>query len=232
MARALRLGNSLEVARAAGTSVCAQDSNMCDAGAVREDELTQALLTAAITTGISAGGKLALRGATGLTARLFASTSDDAAAAVADDVAGLADDFIETVGGDVATETGAWALGPAPRGLALEAELGGNLPRSFPTIDAFSKGTATSIKSIDLTASSYQSATGLGSRLTGYVDSVAGFNGASFSGRTITASQITGRELVIAVQPGAASSSQQVVLDQIVQYGADQGVVVRVVAIP
>jgi hypothetical protein len=109
MARALRLGNSLEVARAAGTSVCAQDSNMCDAGAVHEDELTQALLTFAITAGASAGGKLALRRATSLTARLFASTSDDAAAAVADDVAGLADDFIEAAGGNVATSSAARA---------------------------------------------------------------------------------------------------------------------------
>jgi RHS repeat-associated protein len=95
-----------------------------------------------------------------------------------------------------------WDLGWSSRGLAIEDALGGNLPRSFPTIDRFANGTATSIKSIDLTASSYQSTSALTSRLSGYVDKVAGFNGATFSGTRITSGQITGRELVISCSAG------------------------------
>jgi len=125
-----------------------------------------------------------------------------------------------------------WDLGWGARGLEVEARLGGNLPRSFPTIDVFSKGTATSIKSVDLTAATYQSAGRLSSRLTGYVDSVAGFNGASYAGRTVAASDVMARELVVAIQPGVASSMQLGVLDDIVRYGASQGVKVTVVPVP
>jgi hypothetical protein len=133
----------------------------------------------------------------------------------------------------VATNTvSPWSLGPSPRGLAIEEALGGSLPRSFPTIDSFANGTATSIKSIDLTASSYQSAGRLTSRLNGYVDGVAGFDGAVFDGVRIAPGATTARELVVAVQPGVASSAQQAALAEVVQYGASNGVTVRVVPVP
>ncbi len=133
----------------------------------------------------------------------------------------------------VATQAASpWSLGPSPRGFAIEEALGGNLPRSFPTIDSFANGTATSIKSIDLTASSYQSAGRLTSRLNGYVDSVAGFDGAVFDGVRVAPGATTTRELVVAIQPGVASSAQQAALTQVVQYGASNGVTVRVVSVP
>ncbi|SCL34140.1 RHS repeat-associated core domain-containing protein [Micromonospora pallida] len=44
----------------------------------------------------------------------------------------------------------AWKLNQFARGLAIEAKLGGNLPKNFPTIDKFANGVATSIKSMDL----------------------------------------------------------------------------------
>ena len=125
-----------------------------------------------------------------------------------------------------------WSLGPSPRGFAIEEALGGNLPRSFPTIDSFANGTATSIKSIDLTASSYQTAARLTGRLNGYVDSVAGFDGAVFDGVRIAPGATTARELVVAIEPGVASSAQQAALAEVVQYGASNGVTVRVVAVP
>jgi hypothetical protein len=78
--------------------------------------------------------------------------------------------------------SGPWSLPPTPRGLAIEEQLGGNLPPSFPTIDSFNDGMATSIKSVDLSASSYQNLNTLTSKLNGYVNQVAGFNGATFDG--------------------------------------------------
>ncbi|MFJ6194802.1 pre-peptidase C-terminal domain-containing protein [Micromonospora sp. NPDC092111] len=125
-----------------------------------------------------------------------------------------------------------WKLNQFERGLAIEAKLGGNLPRSFPTIDRFANGTATSIKSVDLTAKSYQSAGQLTSRLQGYVDKAAGFaksNPVKWDGVTIRPGQVAARELEIAVQRGAATSAQQNALNQIVQYGAQKGVTVRII---
>ncbi|QDY07874.1 hypothetical protein FJK98_12430 [Micromonospora sp. HM134] len=127
-----------------------------------------------------------------------------------------------------------WKLNQFERGLAIEAKLGGNLPRGFPTIDRFANGTATSIKSIDLTAKSYQSAGQLTSRLQGYVDKVADFATSSkvdWAHRTIRPGEVTARELEIAVQRGAATGAQRNTLNQIVQYGAQKGVTVRIIPI-
>ncbi|MFG2054805.1 RHS repeat-associated core domain-containing protein [Micromonospora sp. NPDC048930] len=124
-----------------------------------------------------------------------------------------------------------WKLGQFERGLAIEAKLGGNLPRSFPTIDRFANGTATSIKSVDLGAKTYQSAAKLTSRLKGYVDKAAGFaksNPVSFDGVTIRPGQVAARELEIVV-PRGATAAQQNALNQIIQYGAQKGVTVRVI---
>ncbi len=125
-----------------------------------------------------------------------------------------------------------WSLGPSPQGFAIEEALGGNLSQSFPTIDSFANGTATSIKSIDLTASSYQSAGSLTRRLKGYVDSVGGLAGAVFDGVRIVPEATTSRELVVAIQPGVASSAQQTALTKVVQYGASNGVSFRLVPVP
>jgi RHS repeat-associated protein len=49
-----------------------------------------------------------------------------------------------------------WGMNSGQRGMMIERALGGNLPTNFPVIDKLAKGVATSIKSIDLTAKSYQ----------------------------------------------------------------------------
>jgi hypothetical protein len=136
-------------------------------------------------------------------------------------------------GSCVATEAASlWSLGPGPRGLAIEDALGGNLPAGFKTFDRFPDGVATSIKSVDLSAPSYQSAGALTSRLSGYVDSVAAFDNYSLSGFSLSSSEISTRALEIAIQPGVGSSAQMAALNNVIAYGSSQGVVVRVVTVP
>ena len=122
-------------------------------------------------------------------------------------------------------------LAPVARGLAIERALGGNLPRSFPVIDRFDRGVATSIKSIDLTAKTYQNSGALSRRLGGYVDKVAAFRGKDFGGVGIEASDITGRVLVVAVPAGAATAGQERALKALVGYGVSRGVHVRIVSV-
>ena len=124
-----------------------------------------------------------------------------------------------------------WKLAPVARGLAIERALGGNLPRSFPVIDRFDRGVATSIKSIDLTAKTYQNSGALSRRLGGYVDKVAAFRGKDFGGVGIEASDITGRVLVVAVPAGAATAGQERALKALVGYGVSRGVHVRIVSV-
>ena len=116
-----------------------------------------------------------------------------------------------------------WNMAPALRGNAVEAQLGANLPKNFPTIDKFVNGAATSIKSLDLNASSYQNVGTLASKVAGYIDKVAGFNGGSYGGVTITSGQITKRVLELAV-PNGGSAAQQTALQKLGQYATSKGV--------
>jgi hypothetical protein len=123
----------------------------------------------------------------------------------------------------VAAGASVWSLGNVPRGFAIESKLGGNLPAGFPTIDKFSNGIATSIKSLDPDASSYQDAGKLTSTVEGNINKVAAFQGGTRGDVEISAGQITGRELQLAV-PGAGTSAQQAALKSASQYAAKASV--------
>jgi hypothetical protein len=118
-----------------------------------------------------------------------------------------------------------WPMGPSPRGFNIEARLGGNLPASFPTIDRFNDrtGVATSIKSINLDAKTYQNPSRLEKLMTGYIDKVSGFNGANWGGRVIDEFDITARQLHVAI-PRTASPEQMAVFDTMESYAKRNGV--------
>lgn len=99
-----------------------------------------------------------------------------------------------------------WLLNPFARGRVIEQQLGANLPSNFPTIDRFANGIATSIKSLDLSAKSYQSASAVTRLVNGYVDKVAMYTGQAtpWAGVAIQSSQITARALNLAVPATAA----------------------------
>ena len=106
-----------------------------------------------------------------------------------------------------------WKLGNFARGVAIETALGKNLAAGFPVIDKFLNGTATSIKSIDLTAKTYQDTEKLAGTLDKYVDKVANFNGAQYGKDVVEGSKITTRELQVAIPKGSMSAAQQKVFD-------------------
>ena len=124
-----------------------------------------------------------------------------------------------------------YELDPFERGRQIEQALGHNLPSNFPTIDRFSNGLATSIKSLDLDAAAYQSTSDLNRTLKGYVDAVAGFQGRTWAGVRIRPQDITGRALDLAI-PHSGSAAQQAIINQVVQYGASRRVTVNVIPFP
>jgi hypothetical protein len=117
-----------------------------------------------------------------------------------------------------------WKLGNFARGAAVEAALGKNLPGAFPVIDKFINGTATSIKSIDLTAKTYQDAGKLASKLNGYVDKVASFKGAKLGQTAVEESAVKARELQVAIPQGSMSAAQQSVFNAAAGRAEKQGV--------
>ncbi len=82
-------------------------------------------------------------------------------------------------------DAAAWKLGWAARGHYFENDFGQTLHVKFPVIDAIPNGIATSIKSIDLNAATYQNAVGLTDRLVKYVQQVSEFTGARFAGNVV-----------------------------------------------
>ncbi len=142
-----------------------------------------------------------------------------------------------TTAGAAATTAGAaaspWALPAFQRGQVIEDMLGRSpfLVRNFPVIDRFVNGVATSIKSLDLRAASYQDISTLTSTVQRYVNTLANWQGATWRGVRINAAQITGRELLLAIPPGA-TQAQMEALQQVQQWAQTVGVTLNIVIVP
>lgn len=123
---------------------------------------------------------------------------------------------VAAAGADVAaTElpSGAWKYGWAKRGRYFEERLGRTLHPNFPIIDRFVNGIATSVKSIDLNAATYQNAVRLANRLNKYVDDVAAFNGAAWANDEVDSLAIKGRALSLAIPKGSVTAIQRSVIN-------------------
>jgi hypothetical protein len=107
----------------------------------------------------------------------------------------------------------AWQLGWAARGIYISEQRGANLPATFPVIDKWLDGVATSIKSIDLTAATYQDAIRLTYRLDDYVNKLIFFEGASLGDLQIGPSAISGRVLELVIPKGGATAAQRVSIE-------------------
>jgi uncharacterized protein RhaS with RHS repeats len=124
-----------------------------------------------------------------------------------------------------------WTLGPALRGRAIEQALGQSLPTNYPVIERYVNGVATSIKSIDLSAATYQNITAFSNTLTGYVNSIANFTSVNWGAVQLAGYPVTTRILTLAT-PSAGTAAQQSAINQIVQYGASRGVTVNPIIFP
>lgn len=85
--------------------------------------------------------------------------------------------YLIEIGGSARNE---WKLPPMKRGEHIDGGFDrGNLPYNFPTIDLWTNGDATSIKSLDLGASSYRNLNTLDRQIGNYIDDLAGFTGSN-----------------------------------------------------
>ena len=126
-----------------------------------------------------------------------------------------------------------WKLDPLKRGQEIERMLGRSpqLSQNFPVIDRFENGVATSIKSIDLGARSYQNIGTLINTVRGYANELAEWRGATWAGIQIDAHQITSRELLLAT-PQNATEAQLAALQQLQNWASTIGVIINTTVIP
>jgi hypothetical protein len=134
---------------------------------------------------------------------------------------------------EAATEDGAaaseeasqlWQLGWGARGLAIHDAMGGNLPWWFKGIDDFTNGVATSFKTIDLIAATYQDASRLGYRINDYVNKLANFAGAQYEKWEVNSNDITNRVLKLVVPKGSMNDVQRQAIDAAAERAKSSGV--------
>ncbi|MFZ1709933.1 MAG: RHS repeat-associated core domain-containing protein, partial [Anaerolineae bacterium] len=132
------------------------------------------------------------------------------------------------------TTQSVWKLDPLKRGQEIEKMLGRSpqLTQNFPVIDRFENGVATSIKSIDLGAKSYQNMGTLTSTVKGYVNELANWQGVrSWGNFGVGPNDITLRELLLAI-PTGATEAQMAALRALQQWANTVGVNVNITVIP
>jgi hypothetical protein len=108
-------------------------------------------------------------------------------------------------------DAAAWKRGWATRGRYFEERLGRTLHPNFPVIDKIPDGIATSIKSIDLNAATYQDATRLTIRLQKYVNEVSEFVGGRMGNDVVGLSDIEGRALSLAVPKDMTAAQREAI---------------------
>jgi hypothetical protein len=112
-------------------------------------------------------------------------------------------------------DAAAWKLGWADRGWYFDVRLGRTLHKNFPVIDKIPNGIATSIKSIDLGAASYQNMTVLIRRLSEYTGEVSEFVGGKMGNDVVKLSDIQGRALEVAIPKGTMTPKQREIVDAV-----------------
>jgi RHS repeat-associated protein len=129
------------------------------------------------------------------------------------------------------TPSSVWNMAATARGRVLENYILGraaNIPvKNFPVIDDFANGVATSIKSMDLTAPTYQSSSRIISQLNNYAGKLSQFTGRTWGGITIPTPQQ--RVLYVAFEYGSANRQQAIALRQFLQEAAQRYPNVRIV---
>ena len=98
-----------------------------------------------------------------------------------------------------------WSLSNLERGSKLRELLGANLPFRFPVIARFDSGTAAMIKSMDLTADSYQNKSGVEEKVMEYILKLQNFKGQEepwgAKGIVIKGNEICNKKLILVI-PG------------------------------
>lgn len=111
-----------------------------------------------------------------------------------------------------------WSLSNFQRGRKIQRLFGANLPFNFPVIAKFENGKAVMIKSMDLTAASYQNSINVQKTIKGYIKELAAFVGQNkpwgSSGIAIPKEHIENKELLLVIPENKLTDSCERVLTE------------------
>jgi len=125
-----------------------------------------------------------------------------------------------------------WFLNNFQRGRKIRKIFGANLPDNFPVIASFKSGTAIMIKSMDITASSYQSGEGVEKKLREYIDELAAFSGQERpwgkAGIVIRREEIKAKQLLLVIPSNPVTEEIQKAINRCVEYARVKGIELKV----
>ncbi len=120
-----------------------------------------------------------------------------------------------SIPGAPAGPSSVWKLGWGLRGQKINEVFGDpTFPSNYPVIDKIPNGVATSVKSIDLNAATYQNEASLGNRLNKLIDDVREFNGVTWGGLPISDIDIKGRAVQVIVPKGSITEANRATFDR------------------
>ena len=121
-----------------------------------------------------------------------------------------------------------WSLSNFQRGLKIRRLFGANLPSNFPVIARFENGRAIMIKSMDLTAASYQEGDHAQKTLKEYMDELATYKGQEkpwgSSGTVIHKEEIISRELLLVIPQNKLSDTNENLLSDMIRIAPSMGI--------
>lgn len=121
-----------------------------------------------------------------------------------------------------------WSLSNFQRGLKIRRLFGANLPSSFPVIAKYDNGHAVMIKSMDLTAESYQHGNNAEKTLLEYIDKLAAYKGQQTPWGSddivIREQDIISKELKLVIPKNELSDTNEALLEKMVHTAAAKGI--------
>lgn len=118
-----------------------------------------------------------------------------------------------------------WGLDNFSRGEGFRDILGSNLPKTYPVIDNYENGNATSFKSIDLTAPYYQSKSKITKSIKKDIDELSAFKGGekTIDGKKYKVDNISGKTLKVVI-PGNSPDDRKETVKSLKEYAKSKGV--------
>ncbi|HAL74128.1 MAG TPA: hypothetical protein DCM45_03420 [Clostridiales bacterium] len=133
---------------------------------------------------------------------------------------------------DSSGEDSVWMMDNFARGRKIRQAFGANLPDNFPVIASFADGQATMIRSVDLTAPTYQSQGRTETDLIRLVDDLAAFQGAathrSDGAAVVQQADIKRKSFLLVIPANAEQAWLHEAIKDITSYAASRQITIRV----
>lgn len=121
-----------------------------------------------------------------------------------------------------------WEKGAFKRGQIIDKALGNNLGYNFPIVDKLNGRTITSIKSMDLTADTYQTGRGIYNTLVKNIDTLEAFDEQTWRGVVIQATDYDYKQLEVAIPKVAISKDQKDGLEEAIKYAKRRNINIKI----